>query len=68
MTRPRLFFRGVDNEEKAKLMEACSKVIDLLREKLKLKRWECLLVVKTLHECFPRDDLFEEKGRVKTKP
>ena len=60
MTRQELFFRGVDREEKARLMDACSKVIDLLRQKLKLERWECLLVVKTLHECFPIEDLFEE--------
>lgn len=56
-----LFFRGVDKDEKWKLMKATDAVIDLLRQKMKLKKWECLLVVKTLYECFPVGDLFEEK-------
>jgi hypothetical protein len=65
MTTYDLFFRGLDSEHKFKLMNACDEVIDLLRQKLKLEKWECLLVVKTLHECFPYGDLFEEKKETK---
>lgn len=58
MSKQALFFRGLDDEEKIKLMTACDEVIELLREKLKLEKWECLLVVKTLYKCFPVGDLF----------
>lgn len=62
MAKQNLFFRSVDDAERTKLMNATDKVIDLLRTNLKLERWECLLVVKTLYECFPLEDLFQQKG------
>jgi len=61
MSNYELFFRGLNSIQKFKLMNACDEVIDLLRGKLKLDKWECLLVVKTLHECFPLGDLFEKE-------
>ena len=57
-----LFFRGVDDARKVKLMKATDAVIDLLRSKLKLERWECLLVIKTLYDCFPVEDLFKPEA------
>jgi len=63
MAKQQLFFRGLDDTERIKLMDATDKVIDLLRKTLKLEKWECLLVVKTLYDCFPLGDLFIKKEK-----
>ena len=57
-----LLFRGLDQQEKTKLINACHQVIDLLRKDLKLRIWECYLVSKVLLEEFPVEDLPKERG------
>jgi len=57
-----IFYRKLDLEEKAKLNQACSLAIDFLHQKLKLKKWECYFVVKTLYEEFPLEELAKVKG------
>ena len=60
-----LFVRSLTSEKKEKLSKACSATIDFLLTKLKLKKWECYFVVKTLFEEFPVDQLIEEEEKQK---
>jgi len=64
-----LFYRSIQPETKLKLSDACCKTIDFLRKQLKLKKWETYLVVQTLFEEFPKDELLKEEGcQPKGKP
>ena len=56
------FFRTLTSFDRALIDRACCKVIDLLHTELKLEKWQCLYVVKTLYEEFPLEELKEQGG------
>lgn len=56
-----LYFRKLSLEDKALVNAGCSACISLLYKKMKLEKWQCYLVVKTLFQEFPMEELLDIK-------
>ena len=54
-----LLFRKLTPEVKTRLSECSDKVIDYMRNTLKLEKWECYLLAETLYKSFPVEELLE---------
>jgi len=55
-----LYYRELKDKDKKIIDKGCTACIDLLYNKMKLKKWQCYLVVKTLYDSFPREYLRTE--------